>query len=86
MATRAGEVILSLSFALEKSRLEYCVQLWCPHHSKDLLEQVQNRATKMIVGLEDLCYEDRLRELGLFSLEEGRLQGNLTATLLEVLN
>ena len=75
MASRLREMILPFCSVLMRPHLEHCVRMGSPQYRRntDLLEYIQKRAIKMIHKMEPLFYEDRLRELGLFSLEKKRL-------------
>lgn len=70
--SRSKEVILLLCSVLVRPNLEFCTKLWSCNHKKgmDLLEGIQRRPTKMIIGMEHILHEEGLGELMLFRLEK----------------
>ncbi len=69
----------SLYKSLVRPLLEFCAAVWSPYYvkDKDQLEKIQHRFTRMIPKLKELPYEERLVQLGLWSLEERRNRADL---------
>ncbi|KAK4831886.1 hypothetical protein QYF61_020033 [Mycteria americana] len=78
LAAKKSKSILGCIIS-DETHLECRVQFCVPQSKRDmgLLEQVQQQSTKMTKALKNLSYEERLRELGLFSLEKKGLRGDL---------
>ena len=73
------ELFIPLYKSLVRSHLEFASSVWCPYKIKfiEKIEKVQRRATKLIPGLKDLSYEERLRHLQLPSLVYRRHRGDM---------
>ena len=79
---RDRRTFVKLYIQYVRPHLEFAVPAWSPwtQGDRDILERVQKRAIKMVSGLRGRTYEDRLSELGLLSLEDRRVQFDLTQT------
>lgn len=76
---KSKEVITKLYNSYVRPHIEYCGPSWSPYYAQDLdiLERVQRRGTKLIPGIRELEYEDRFRELDMFSVNRRFLRGDM---------
>ena len=76
---RDGDTFMKLFTTYVRHHQEISVQAWSPWYVKDieLLEQVQERAVKMVHGLKAKTYDGRLKELGLTTLQSRRERGDM---------
>ena len=73
------DIFIPLFKTLVRPHLEYASVIWSPKFKKDNLaiENVQRRATKMVTGMKNLTYEERLRSLGLPTLVYRRQRADM---------
>ena len=79
---RDKHTFVKLYMRYVRPHLEYCIQAWAPSSQADrkLRESVQIRAVNMVSGLTGKTYEEKLHELGLMSLEERMIRGDMIET------
>ena len=72
-------MFLNLYKSLVRPHLEYATSVWSPMYKKDsiTLENIQRRATRLVNSLSGRTYEDRLKILGLPTLEYRRLRADV---------
>ena len=76
------ESLMLLYKGLVRPAVEYGVVVWAPRLQRDIeaIESVQRRATRLVPGLKELSYPDRLRRLKLPTLSYRRHRGDMIHT------
>ena len=79
LVCRSPKLMLFLLTTHIRPVLEYGSCLWHTGFVGDMqkLERIQRRWTKRVQGLRDLCYSERLSDLGLFSIQGRLLRADL---------
>jgi hypothetical protein len=79
---RDRHIFVRLYTQYVRPHLEFASPAWSPwtQTDKECLERVQKKAIRMVSGLESGNYEERLRELGLTTLEERRHRLDMAQT------
>ena len=89
--SRNSEVMITVYKSLIRHHLEYCCQAWSPkarHGNWRVIldmEAVQRNFTRIIQGMENFSYRERLNKLKLTTLFERRMRGDLIETF-KILN
>lgn len=76
---KTPDMMLRLYKTLVRPHVEYCTAAWSPYYKKDKdkIEKIQRRMTRMVEGMRDIEYGERLKKLGLVTLEERRNRADL---------
>ena len=76
---RSPVILTRVYKSMVRPHLEYSISAWNPHYRKDreLLEKVQHRFTRLFPGYARMPYEERLKRLELWTLEERRNRNDL---------
>jgi len=74
-----NDMFVTLYKTSVRSVIEYGNSVWRPRYIVDQqnIENIQRRATKLLTGLHDISYPDRLCILNLPSLKYRRLRGDM---------
>ena len=72
--TREAGPMVEMFNSYIRSKLDYCSLVWTPHKREEIdkIEGIQRNFTSKIKGLEQMNYHERLKKLGLYSLERRR--------------
>ena len=79
ITNKTPATIIPLYKALVRPHLDYCSSVWRPYLKKDIVtvERVQRRMSKMLPGLRNLSYEDRIKNLNLMKMEKRHERADL---------